>query len=116
MRVKLTSPTGGDITTATKVSTVNLPLHSLFQSVTMKIADKVVTESNNLYPIRALMETLLNYEEEVMKTRLKCEGYEEDTALADTTPAARGRKYGTQGTGRQVQRIGGGAIDWTSPL
>ena len=76
---KLTSPTGGYIGTGTKVSTDNLPLHSLFQSVTMKIADKVMTESNNLYPYRALLETLLNYEAEVSKTRLKCEGYEEDT-------------------------------------
>ena len=50
VRVKLTTPTGGEIATATKVGTVNLPLHSLFQSVTLKIADKVVTESNNLYP------------------------------------------------------------------
>ena len=73
MRVKLTAPTGADIADTMNVSTVNLPLHSLFQSVTMKIADKVLTESNNLYPFRALMETLLNYEEEVMKTRLKCE-------------------------------------------
>ena len=70
VKVKLTTPTGGDIAAATKVSTVNLPLHSLFQSVTMKIADKVVTESNNLYPYRALMETQLNYEAEVIKTRL----------------------------------------------
>ena len=33
------------------------------------------------------METLLNYEAEVRKTRLKCEGYEEDVSLADTNPA-----------------------------
>ena len=70
VRVKLTTPTGGDIAAATKLSTVNLPLRSLFQSVTMKITDKGVTDSNNLYPYRALMETMLNYEAEVMKTRL----------------------------------------------
>ena len=75
VKVKLTTATGADIAATTKVGTVNLPLHSLFQSVTMKIADKVVTESNNLYPYRALFETMLNYEAEVMKTRLKCEGY-----------------------------------------
>ena len=34
------------------------------------------------------MDTLLNYEVEVMKTRLKCEGNEENTALADSSPAA----------------------------
>ena len=53
----------------------------------MKIADKVVTVSNNLYPFRALMETMLNYEAEVMKTRLKWEGYEEDVSLDVTDPA-----------------------------
>ena len=40
VRVKLTTPTGADIADTVNVSTVNLPLHSLFQSVTMKIADK----------------------------------------------------------------------------
>ena len=94
VRVKLTTPTGGDLATATKVSTVNLPLHSLFQSVTMKIADKVVTESNNLYPFRALMKTQLNFEAEVMKTGLKCEGYEEDVSLADTNPGTAGANTG----------------------
>ena len=38
VRVKQTMPTGGDIADTVNVSTVNLPLHSLFQSLTMKIA------------------------------------------------------------------------------
>ena len=54
VKVKLTTPTGGNIADSVNVITVNLPLHSLFQSVSMKIADKVVTESNNLYPYQAL--------------------------------------------------------------
>ena len=37
---------------------------------------------------------MLNNEAEVMKTRLKCEGYEEDTALAATSPAAGGTNAG----------------------
>ena len=72
VRVKLTTPTVGDIGTGRKVGTDNHSLHSLFQSVPMKIADKLVTESNNLYHNRALVETLLNYEAEVMKKRLHC--------------------------------------------
>ena len=48
VRVKLTTPTGGDVADTVNVSTVNLPLHSLFQSVTMKIADKLVTEQQPL--------------------------------------------------------------------
>ena len=49
-KVKLTTPTGGDIGGTTNVSTFNLPLHSLFQSVPMKIADKVVTEATTSTP------------------------------------------------------------------
>ena len=44
----------------------------------MKIAVKVFTESNNIYPYRALFETVLNYEVEGMKRRLNCDGYEDD--------------------------------------
>ena len=39
-KVKQSTPTGGDIAKATKVGTVNLPLHSFLQSVRMKIARK----------------------------------------------------------------------------
>ena len=96
MKVELRTPTGGDIGIGTNVRTINLPLDSLVQSVTRKIADKVVSESNNLYPYRALLDTLLNYEADVMKTRLKCEGYEEDVSLADTNPATAGANTGVK--------------------
>ena len=68
MKVKLTKATGGEIVTASKEGTVKTPLHSLFQSVPLKIADKLVTESNNLFPYRGLLETLLNYEADVLKS------------------------------------------------
>ena len=60
VRVKLTTSTGGKIATAAKMGTVKLPLQSLFQSVTMKIAVKVLTESKNVCPFRALFVTVLN--------------------------------------------------------
>ena len=88
MRVNMTTPTAGDIEATATVRSVNLPVHSLFQSLTMKIADKVVPERINLNPYRELFETPLNYEADVMNIRLKCEGYQEDPALNDTNPAA----------------------------
>ena len=98
VRAKLTMPDGTNIAGGTRVGVVNLPLHSMFESVRIKIADKVVTETNNMYPYRALMETLLNYEKSVLDTRLKCEGYEEDlsTQMDDTDPAG-----GNTGLGRR---------------
>ena len=52
----------------------------------MKIVHKVFTDSSNLYPFPALMETLLNNEAEVMKTRHKCAGYEGDVSLDGKDP------------------------------
>ena len=47
LKVNLTTIIGGDIGTGTKVEIVILPLRSLFQSVTMTFAHKMVNESNN---------------------------------------------------------------------
>ena len=74
VRGKLMMPDGGNIATGTRVVLVTLPLHSLFSSVNMKIGEKVDTESNNLYPYRAHMETIINYQEDLLKTRMLCEG------------------------------------------
>ena len=74
VKLTLTTATDGEIATATKVGTLNLPLHSLFKSVTTKIVNKVVRESKNLYPYRYLLETLLNPEREMKKSRHTCEG------------------------------------------
>ena len=90
----LTTTPCGDIGTGVKVSNGNLPLHSLFQSVTMKIADNVVSESKSIYPLGSLLEMLLNYEEEVMQTRLTCEGFEMDTHLDEMSAAAGGTNEG----------------------
>ena len=49
--MKLSTTTGGEIGTGTKVGTVNLLLNSHFQSVLMKFAHKVVTACNNLYTL-----------------------------------------------------------------
>ena len=80
VRGKLTKPDGTNIAAGTRVGVVNLPLHSLFSSVNMKIGEKVVTESNNLYPYRAHMETIINYQEDVLNTRMLWEGYDGDTS------------------------------------
>ena len=96
VKVKLVDASDGKIDGATKVSVANLPLHSLFSTAIVKVADKVVTESNNLNAYRALFETILNYQNEVLKTRMKCEGYEQDTAeqMDDTNPASAGKNEG----------------------
>jgi len=91
VRVKLVGPAPAYavIDNAIRVGVANLALHSLFSAVTIKIADKVVTESNNLYPYRAMLETLINYPREPLESRMLCEGFIEDTSahIGTTDPA-----------------------------
>ena len=54
-------------------------LHTLFKSVKMSLNDTVITPSNNDYPYRAYMETLLSYGGDAKKSQLQAEGYYADT-------------------------------------
>ena len=78
----------------------------------MKIADMVVPESNNRYPYRAFLKAMLNSEVEVMKTRLKCVGSEEDISLDVMDPAGANRerkaleaKFNNSKMMRQIGRL-----------
>ena len=73
VRVKLTAADGTDIDTGVKVGVANDTMNALFSSVEMELAEKPVTDSNNLYPYRAFLETILNYPKDVLTTRMTCE-------------------------------------------
>ena len=79
VRVKLTAADGTDIDTGVKVGVANDTMNALFSSVEMELAEKPVTDSNNLYPYRAFLETILNYPKDVLTTRMICEGWVKDT-------------------------------------
>ena len=51
---------------------------------------KMVTESTYIYHFRSLFQTLLKYDSEVMKTRIKCEGFQEHTDFGDNTSVVAG--------------------------
>ena len=70
-----TAPLGTD-----DVGPVNLPLHSLFQSVELKIGNTLVSDQNGFYPYRAILETLLSYSKNSQETLLGQEMFAKDTA------------------------------------
>ena len=55
---------------ADNVAPTNLFLHALFSQVDFCMKNTVVTTSNNTYPYKAYIETLLNYGEEAKDTQL----------------------------------------------
>ncbi|XP_069138860.1 uncharacterized protein F54H12.2-like [Argopecten irradians] len=60
VKAKIIKADGTNLTDQ-NVAPVNLWLHSLFSNVSVCLNEKVVSSSNNMYPFRANLETLLSY-------------------------------------------------------
>ena len=59
---------------------MNLFLHSLFSEVDISLNDTQITSSNNTYPYRAYLETLLSYGPDTEGSQLSSSMYYKDTA------------------------------------
>ena len=107
IKCKLTLENGHDLTANDHVGPVNLLLHSLFKTVDMELCDTQVTEPGQLYPYRAYLETLNNYDELVLKTRMYNEGWKKDTAgeVDDTDPAGANTGLGDRAARFPLSRV-----------
>ena len=67
------------------VAPVNNLLHSMFSSVSVTMCGKQITEQSTHYPYRAMIETLLTYPTDVLRTRGQLQGWclDEDAAAMD---------------------------------
>ncbi|GFT62865.1 uncharacterized protein F54H12.2 [Trichonephila clavipes] len=80
VRAKIFKSDGKVITNENKVGPVNLFLHSLFSQVDVCLNERTVSSSNNTYPYRAIIETLLNHGYDSKTSQLTSELYYKDTA------------------------------------
>jgi len=78
LSLKLVDANGGNLGGQAAVAPVNLALHSMFTNVSLKLCGKDITDKDSLYPYRAYLETLLTFDEEVLKTRAIAEGWSKD--------------------------------------
>ena len=69
----------GSAPAANAVGVVNNTLHSLFKEMTAELNQRPVSDTSALHHYKAYFETLLNYREDVQKTRLLAEGWTKDT-------------------------------------
>lgn len=70
---------GSNIAVASKLSTSNLFLHSLFSQLDVYFNSKLISTSNNAYPYRAYIETLLSYGLEYKASQATCPLFYLDT-------------------------------------
>ena len=80
IKVKITRANGNDIDNTDNVGPVNLLLHSMFSEIDVKLNDVMVSSTNNTYPYRAYIETLLSYGPSAKQSQLTCEMYYKDAA------------------------------------
>ena len=94
VKVKVLRGNDQDIDGTDHVAPVNLTLHSLFSEVYFKLNDTLISSTNNMYPYRAYLETLLSYGYDAKKSQLTSSLYYKDIAghmeEADPTAAAVG--------------------------
>jgi hypothetical protein len=79
IKLKVLQKNGTPLTEESTVGTVNLFMHALFSQLDLYFNEKLVSTSNNGYPYRAYIETLLCYGREYKSSQGECALYYEDT-------------------------------------
>ena len=78
VRVQLLKGNGSAIDNTFHVAPCNLFLHSLFSEIDVKLNGTLITSSNNTYPYRAYIETLLSYGHDAKSSQLTSALYYKD--------------------------------------
>lgn len=86
VKAKIVKSDGTPLPEKEPVAPVNLFLHALFSQVDVSLNERVISDSNNTYPYRAYIETLMNYGEDAKKSLLGCECFYKDNNLSVTDP------------------------------
>src|SRR4029077_21198163 len=80
VRAQILQGDGTAIDNTHHVGPVNLTLHSLFSEVDLKLNGTLLSSTNNTYPYRAYIETLLSYGPPAKKSQLTASLYYRDEA------------------------------------
>ncbi|GFN84138.1 hypothetical protein PoB_001064400 [Plakobranchus ocellatus] len=79
IRAKVVKADGKDLEEGVNAVPVNYWLHSLFSQVDITLNDTLITPSQNTYPYRAYIETVLNYGRDAKKGHLTAAMFYRDT-------------------------------------
>ena len=70
LKAKITKANGTALDLNEQVGPVNIFLHALFSQVDVSLTEWLISSSTNTYPYRAMIETLLNYGDDVKLSQL----------------------------------------------
>ncbi|XP_074845231.1 uncharacterized protein F54H12.2-like [Carettochelys insculpta] len=76
---KIVKGDGTDLPRDAKVGLVNYPVAFIFSQLDVTLAEHVISQSNNCYPYRAFIESVLNYSEDTLATQFSAGLFYKDT-------------------------------------
>lgn len=82
LRVKITERDGSDIPPDAGVALINYPLNTIFSQCDVILGDRLISQSSATHPYRAMIETLLNFSEDTLKSQFSAGLFYKDTAGA----------------------------------
>ncbi|GBM95265.1 hypothetical protein AVEN_199264-1 [Araneus ventricosus] len=82
VKARIVKQNGTPLKTDSKIGPVNLFLHSLFSQVDVSLNDRLVSSSNNTYPYRVNIETLLNHGYDSKISQLTMEMFYKDNEVS----------------------------------
>ena len=80
VKYRIKKADGGNLTAEDHVGTVNYPIASLFSNVEVKLNNKTITYGSSNYAERAIMEVLMTYNQDALKSWLGAGHFVKDTA------------------------------------
>ena len=114
--VKITKADGTNID-ANTAAPINLTLHSMFREIRLKLNNRNVGDTSQLYPYRSHLETLLNFSKEIQETRLLSEGWTKDTSWHMGVTAVGVKNVGFNTRARNLREVpwssSSVALTWT---
>lgn len=80
LRVKITERDGTNIPPDAGVALINYPLNTIFSQCDVILGDRLISQSSATHPYRAMIETLLNFSEDTLKSQFSAGLFYKDTA------------------------------------
>ncbi|XP_040903619.1 uncharacterized protein F54H12.2-like [Toxotes jaculatrix] len=82
VRVKITNGDGTDLANDAPVGLVNYPLNTMFSQCDVTLGDRLISQSSATHPYRAVIETLLSFSGDTLKSQFSAGLFYKDTAGA----------------------------------
>ncbi|XP_065446047.1 uncharacterized protein F54H12.2-like [Chrysemys picta bellii] len=77
---KIVKGDGAELAADAEVGLVNYPVASIFSQLDVTLGDRLISQSNNCYPYRAFIESVLNYSDDTLATQFSAGLFYKDTA------------------------------------